>query len=283
MSATCKLLLLLLHAFPAKEARCVLQLDKLQVKVAKFLPLIGLARSKQEPINREHGAQYLYRNMQAVHAGKAHSSDTDNGLLQEPTTSHSCSCAAADPPIAILVAAATALHHRHMAGSPRAGTEPPSPHRRATGDAESSPSLLVAAAASHLQWQWLVTEPPSAILAGTASPSSPEKEKRDSSLYFSDLTRRQKWTWFLLYVSARSSLRLGILSMVQDYLCLQQCPSARNLVGTNAPRGSGFIRPTVQGAQNTTNESLLSYHWYTARRPPYCTRPSRWTCQVTHV
>ena len=35
--------------------------DKLQVKAAKCLPLVGLARSKQDPINRGHGAQYLYR------------------------------------------------------------------------------------------------------------------------------------------------------------------------------------------------------------------------------
>ena len=35
--------------------------DKLQEKAAKFLPLVGLARSKQDPINRGHGAQYLYR------------------------------------------------------------------------------------------------------------------------------------------------------------------------------------------------------------------------------
>ena len=34
---------------------------KLQVQAAKFLPLVGLARSKQDPINLGHGAQYLYR------------------------------------------------------------------------------------------------------------------------------------------------------------------------------------------------------------------------------
>ena len=33
--------------------------DKLRVKAAKFLPLVGLARSKLDPINRGHGAQYL--------------------------------------------------------------------------------------------------------------------------------------------------------------------------------------------------------------------------------
>ena len=35
--------------------------DKLELKAATILPLVGLARSKQDPINRGHGAQYLYR------------------------------------------------------------------------------------------------------------------------------------------------------------------------------------------------------------------------------
>ena len=35
--------------------------DKLQFKASIFLPLVGLARSKQDPINRKHGAQHLYR------------------------------------------------------------------------------------------------------------------------------------------------------------------------------------------------------------------------------
>ncbi len=34
--------------------------DKLQLKAAIILPLVGLARSKQDLINRGHGAQYLY-------------------------------------------------------------------------------------------------------------------------------------------------------------------------------------------------------------------------------
>ncbi len=34
--------------------------DKLQLKAAIILPLVGLARSKQDPINGGHGAQYLY-------------------------------------------------------------------------------------------------------------------------------------------------------------------------------------------------------------------------------
>ena len=40
------------------EARCVCR--QAAVKAAKILPLDGLARSKQDPINRGHGAQYLY-------------------------------------------------------------------------------------------------------------------------------------------------------------------------------------------------------------------------------
>ena len=35
--------------------------DKLQLITPTFLPLVGLNRSKQDPINRGHGAQYLYR------------------------------------------------------------------------------------------------------------------------------------------------------------------------------------------------------------------------------
>ena len=57
---TIKLLLLLLHADSAKRGK-VSPADKLQVKAANFLPLVGLARSKQDPIKCGHGAQYLYR------------------------------------------------------------------------------------------------------------------------------------------------------------------------------------------------------------------------------
>lgn len=35
--------------------------DKLQAKAAEILPLVGLARPKQDPINYGHGAQYLLR------------------------------------------------------------------------------------------------------------------------------------------------------------------------------------------------------------------------------
>ena len=35
--------------------------EKLQLKAATILPLVELARSKQNPINRGHWAQYLYR------------------------------------------------------------------------------------------------------------------------------------------------------------------------------------------------------------------------------
>ena len=41
------------------EARCVCR--QATVKAARIPPLVGLARSKQDPINRGHGAQYLYR------------------------------------------------------------------------------------------------------------------------------------------------------------------------------------------------------------------------------
>ena len=53
-------LLLLLHNFPAKRGK-VRPADKLQVNAAKFLPLVRLARSKQDPINHGHGAQFLHR------------------------------------------------------------------------------------------------------------------------------------------------------------------------------------------------------------------------------
>ncbi len=53
---------LLLHYYtlflPTGKVRSA---DKLQLKAATILPLVGLARSKQDPINRGHGAQYLYR------------------------------------------------------------------------------------------------------------------------------------------------------------------------------------------------------------------------------
>ncbi len=53
------LLLLLLHAFlPRGKVRPA---NKLQVKAAIILPRDGLTRSKQDPINGGHGAQYLYR------------------------------------------------------------------------------------------------------------------------------------------------------------------------------------------------------------------------------
>ena len=45
------LFFILLHAFPARRGK-MRPADKLQVKAAKFLPLVGLARSKQDPINQ---------------------------------------------------------------------------------------------------------------------------------------------------------------------------------------------------------------------------------------
>ena len=38
--------------FPYQEVR-----DKLQVKAAKILPIVGLARSKEGPVDRGHDAQ----------------------------------------------------------------------------------------------------------------------------------------------------------------------------------------------------------------------------------
>ncbi len=46
--------------FSCQEARCALYY-KLQHKGCQISPLDGLARSKQDSINRGHGAQYLYR------------------------------------------------------------------------------------------------------------------------------------------------------------------------------------------------------------------------------
>ena len=43
--------------------------DKLHVRAPSFLLLVGLARSKQDPINRGHGAQYLYRPASPVAGG----------------------------------------------------------------------------------------------------------------------------------------------------------------------------------------------------------------------
>ena len=49
---------LLLHALPAKRQGA--SADKLHLEAAKTLPLVGLPRCKQDPINRGHGAQCLH-------------------------------------------------------------------------------------------------------------------------------------------------------------------------------------------------------------------------------
>jgi hypothetical protein len=54
-----KCIIIIITRFSCLEARCVCR--QAAVKAAKFLPLVGLARSKQDPINSGHGAQYLYR------------------------------------------------------------------------------------------------------------------------------------------------------------------------------------------------------------------------------
>ena len=46
--------IIILRALNAKIGK-VRPADKLQVKAAEFLPLVGLAGSKQDPINRGHG------------------------------------------------------------------------------------------------------------------------------------------------------------------------------------------------------------------------------------
>ena len=59
---SCKASLLQYHFYytlSCLEARCVCR--QAAVKAAKILPLVGLARSKQDPINRGHGPQCLYR------------------------------------------------------------------------------------------------------------------------------------------------------------------------------------------------------------------------------
>ncbi len=48
----------IISCIPAKKQGA--SADKLRVKAARILPLVGLARSKQDPINRGHCAQYLY-------------------------------------------------------------------------------------------------------------------------------------------------------------------------------------------------------------------------------
>ena len=45
------------QASPAKRQGA--SADKLHAKPAEILSLVGLARSKQDPVNRGHGAQYL--------------------------------------------------------------------------------------------------------------------------------------------------------------------------------------------------------------------------------
>ena len=56
--------LLILHAIPAKRQGA--SAGKLHVEAAKILHFIGIARSKQGPVKRGHGAQYLYIAVNAV-------------------------------------------------------------------------------------------------------------------------------------------------------------------------------------------------------------------------
>ena len=52
-------LITIVTRFSCLEAECICR--QAAVKAAKILPLVGHARSKQDPINRGHGAQYLDR------------------------------------------------------------------------------------------------------------------------------------------------------------------------------------------------------------------------------
>ena len=49
----------IITCFSCLEARCACR--EAAVKAANILTLVGLAKSKQDPINRGHGAQYFYR------------------------------------------------------------------------------------------------------------------------------------------------------------------------------------------------------------------------------
>ena len=53
------IIIIIMTRISCLEARRVCR--RAAVKAAKILPLVRLARAKQDPINREHGAQYLYR------------------------------------------------------------------------------------------------------------------------------------------------------------------------------------------------------------------------------
>ena len=52
----CNIIIVIITRFSCLEARCACR--QAAVKAAQILPLVGLARSKQDPITRGHGAQY---------------------------------------------------------------------------------------------------------------------------------------------------------------------------------------------------------------------------------
>ena len=54
---TTDIIIIIVTRFSCLEAGCVCR--QAAAEAAKILPLVGLARSKQDPINRGHGAQYL--------------------------------------------------------------------------------------------------------------------------------------------------------------------------------------------------------------------------------
>jgi hypothetical protein len=51
--------IVIITRFCCLEARCICR--QATVEAAEILHLVGLARFKQDPIDRGHGAQYLYR------------------------------------------------------------------------------------------------------------------------------------------------------------------------------------------------------------------------------
>ncbi len=71
--------------FSCLEARYVLQTSCSQ-RLPQFYPLLALARSKQDPINRGHGAQYLYRPAPASRTQPEQASNHDRKSLIKSTS-----------------------------------------------------------------------------------------------------------------------------------------------------------------------------------------------------
>ena len=76
LRSPCRSTTLLLQDIPAKRGQGA-SADKLQVKADRLLPLVGLARSKQDPVSSGHSAQHLYR---PPPAGASDATSLDNNL-----------------------------------------------------------------------------------------------------------------------------------------------------------------------------------------------------------